>query len=61
MSAGLFSVTCPQCDVDMVVDEAGTGRCPTCDQLYLHRFGHLVVLPQAPDTPAGASPSTSMR
>ncbi|MCU1504810.1 MAG: hypothetical protein JWM12_4164 [Ilumatobacteraceae bacterium] len=42
MSAGLFTLSCPQCGTGLDVDQAGVAACPGCGSSYLSRFGHLI-------------------
>ena len=42
MSAGLFTLNCPQCTTELEVDPLGVGSCPECGHTYLSRFGHLI-------------------
>jgi hypothetical protein len=58
MSAGLFALTCPQCNRELAIDLRGTGtsaRCARCARAYLIRFGHLIPVdpPDAPFEAAG--------
>ena len=49
MADGLFSVRCPHCGADLVVDAAAHSSCDVCGANYLMRFGHLIpTLPTAP-------------
>ena len=61
MSAGLFTVTCPECGVELELDELGHGLCNNCGHSYLSRFGHLIPEPLhgvSEITPHAAVPPT---
>ena len=42
MSAGLFALSCPECDAELEVDADAQGSCMVCRSRYLIRFGHLI-------------------
>jgi hypothetical protein len=42
MSAGLFTVCCPECGVELHLDESGNGTCADCAHMYLNRLGYLI-------------------
>jgi len=46
MSAGLFALSCPQCNGDLALDHRGMGLCVRCERAYLNRFGHLIPIDQ---------------
>jgi len=44
ITAGVFALSCPQCDASLTLQADGRCHCTTCAVTYLFRFGHLVVL-----------------
>jgi hypothetical protein len=47
MSAGLFALTCPQCNGELEIELRGMGtcaRCARCARAYLNRFGYLIPI-----------------
>jgi hypothetical protein len=44
MSAGLFALSCPQCNGELKVDPRGMSECAHCERAYLNRFGHLIPI-----------------
>jgi len=58
MSAGLFALSCPQCNGELEIDHRGMGLCAHCERTYLTRFGHLipidVLAAPTPDPPVFA-------
>jgi hypothetical protein len=40
--SGLFCACCPECGVELHVDESGYGTCTNCGHVYLNRLGYLI-------------------